>query len=121
LGVQIATTSLHAVDATIQPTKQPKDFNDSNDTVAALKQGQVDAIVVDLPTALYLTAAEIPKATVVGQFDAPGGDTWGAVLGKDSPLTSCVNEAIAALRSSGELEQLTQQWMSDSAGAPELK
>jgi polar amino acid transport system substrate-binding protein len=121
LGVQIGTTSLDAVDATIQPSKQPKVFNDSNDTVAALKQGQVDALVVDLPTALYLTAAEIPKATVVGQFDAPGGDTWGAVLGTDSPLTSCVNEAIAALRSSGELEQLTQQWMSDSAGAPELQ
>ena len=121
LGVQIGTTSLDAVEANIEPSKQPKVFNDSNDTVAALKQGQVDAIVVDLPTALYLTAAEIPKAKVVGQFDAPGGDTWGAVLSKDSPLTDCVNEAIAALKSSGELDQLTQQWMSDSAGAPELK
>jgi polar amino acid transport system substrate-binding protein len=121
LGVQIGTTSLDAVDAKIQPSKQPKVFNDSNDTVAALKQGQVDAIVVDLPTALYLTAAEIPKAKVVGQFDAPGGDTWGAVLSKDSSLTDCVNEAIAALKSSGELDQLTQQWMSDSAGAPELQ
>jgi polar amino acid transport system substrate-binding protein len=121
LGVQIGTTSLDAVDATIEPSKQPKVFNDSNDTVAALKQGQVDAIVVDLPTALYLTAAEIPKAKVVGQFDAPGGDTWGAVLSKDSSLTDCVNEAITALKSSGELDQLTQQWMSDSAGAPELR
>jgi polar amino acid transport system substrate-binding protein len=121
LGVQIGTTSLDAVDANIKPSKQPKVFNDSNDTVAALKQGQVDAIVVDLPTALYLTAAEIPKAKVVGQFDAPGGDTWGAVLSKDSSLTDCVNEAIAALKSSGELDKLTQQWMSDSAGAPELR
>ena len=121
LGVQIGTTSLDAVEAKIQPSKQPKVFNDSNDTVAALKQGQVDAIVVDLPTALYLTAAEIPKATVVGQFDAPGGDQWGAVLAKDSPLTECVNQAIAELESSGELEQITQQWMGDSAGAPELQ
>ncbi len=121
LGVQIGTTSLDAVDQTIQPSKQPKVFNDSNDTVAALKQGQVDAIVVDLPTALYLTAAEIPKAKVVGQFDAPGGDTWGAVLDKDSALTDCVNQAIGELKSSGELDQLTQQWMSDSAGAPELQ
>jgi len=121
LGVQIGTTSLDAVEENIQPSKQPKVFNDSNDTVAALKQGQVDAIVVDLPTALYLTAAEIPKATVVGQFDAPGGDQWGAVLAKDSPLTECVNQAIAELESSGELEQITQQWMGDSAGAPELQ
>ena len=121
LGVQIGTTSLDAVDATIQPSEQPKVFNDSNDTVAAVKQGQVDAIVVDLPTALYLTAAEIPKAKVVGQFDAPGGDTWGAVLAKDSPLTDCVNQAIGELKSSGELDQLTQKWMSQSAGAPELR
>lgn len=121
LGVQIGTTSLDAVDASIHPSKQPKVFNDSNDTVAALKQGAVDAIVVDLPTALYLTAAEIPKAKVVGQFDAPGGDTWGAVLAKDSPLTDCVNKAIGELKSSGELDQLTQKWMSDSAGAPELQ
>ena len=121
LGVQIGTTSLDAVEENIQPSKQPKVFNDSNDTVAALKQGQVDAIVVDLPTALYLTAAEIPKAKVVGQFDAPGGDQWGAVLAKDSPLTECVNQAIAELESSGELEQITQQWMGDSAGAPELQ
>jgi polar amino acid transport system substrate-binding protein len=121
LGVQIGTTSLDAVEASIKPSKQTKVFNDSNDTVAALKQGQVDAIVVDLPTALYLTAAEIPKAKVVGQFEAPGGDKWGAVLSKDSPLTDCVNKAIGELQSSGELDQLTQKWMSDSAGAPELQ
>jgi polar amino acid transport system substrate-binding protein len=121
LGVQIGTTSLDVADQTIQPSKQPKVFNDSNDTVAALKQGQVDAIVVDLPTALYLTAAEIPKATIVGQFDAPGGDSWGAVLAKDSPLTDCVNQAITKLKDSGELDKLTQQWMTKSAGAPELQ
>jgi polar amino acid transport system substrate-binding protein len=120
IGVQIGTTSLDAVSASIKPSKQPKVFDDSNAVVTALKQGQVDAAVVDLPTALYLTAAEIPSAAVVGQFAAPGGDEWGALLEKDSPLTTCVNEAIAKLNSSGELDQITQQWMGDSAGAPEL-
>jgi polar amino acid transport system substrate-binding protein len=120
IGVQIGTTSLDAVSASIKPSKQPKVFDDSNAVVTALKQGQVDAAVVDLPTALYLTAAEIPSAKVVGQFAAPGGDEWGALLEKDSPLTTCVNEAIAKLKSSGELDQITQQWMGDSAGAPEL-
>ena len=69
--------------------------------------------MVDLPTALYLTAAEIPSAKVVGQFEAPGGDEWGVLLEKDSPLTACVNEALAKLKSDGELDQITQQWMGD--------
>ena len=120
IGVQIGTTSLDAVSTSIQPSDQPKVFDDSNAVVTALKQGQVDAAVVDLPTALYLTAVEIPGASVVGQFDAPGGDEWGALLEKDSPLTPCVNEAIETLRSSGELDEITQEWMSESADAPVL-
>lgn len=120
LGVQIGTTSLDAATASINPSKQPKVFNNSNDVVRALKQGQVDAVVVDLPTAFYLTAAQVPEAKIVGQFTAPGGDEWGALLGKDSELTSCVTEAVETLRSSGQLEEITQRWMGGSAGAPEL-
>jgi polar amino acid transport system substrate-binding protein len=119
IGVQIGTTSLDAVNASIQPTKQPKVFDDSNATVTALKQNQVEAVVTDLPTALFLTAVEIPSATVVGQFSAPGGDTWGALLEKDSALTPCVSQAISDLRDSGELEQITEKWMG-SETAPEL-
>jgi polar amino acid transport system substrate-binding protein len=120
IGVQIGTTSLDAVDAEIQPTNQPKVFNDSNDVVTALKEGQVDAVVVDLPTALYLTAAQVPSATIVGQFAAPGGDKWGALLAKDSPLTGCVSRAIDELRASGELDRIENRWMSQAANAPTL-
>jgi polar amino acid transport system substrate-binding protein len=121
LGVQVGTTSLDAANEVIQPSTPPQVFNDSNDTVRALKTKRVDAIVVDLPTAFYLTAAEIPEAKITGQFDAPGGDDWGLVLAKDSELTPCVNQAIDALKSSGELEQITDKWMGGQAGAPELQ
>jgi polar amino acid transport system substrate-binding protein len=121
IGVQIGTTSLDAVNASIQPSEQPKVFDDSNAVVAAIKQDQVDAVVVDLPTALFLTAVELPNASVVGQFDAPGGDRWGALLAKDSPLTDCVNQAIGKLKDSGELDEITRQWMSESADAPVLQ
>ena len=120
IGVQIGTTSLDAVNSEIQPSNQPKVFNDSNDVVTALKEGQVDAVVVDLPTALYLTAAQVPSATIVGQFSAPGGDRWGALLDKGSSLTGCVSHAIDELRSSGELGKIENRWMSKAAQAPTL-
>ena len=119
LGVQVGTTSLDAVSASIKPSSQPQVFNDSNDTVRALKIKRVDAIVVDLPTAFYLTAAEIPKSKIVGQFQAPGGDRWGLLLQKGSKLTTCVNQALDKLSSAGELERLQKQWMGGDA-APEL-
>jgi polar amino acid transport system substrate-binding protein len=120
IGVQIGTTSLDAVNSEIQPSSEPKVFNDSNDVVTALKEGQVDAMVTDLPTALYITAAQVPEATVIGQFSAPGGDQWGALLAKGSPLTGCVSHAIDELRSSGELGKIENRWMSQAAKAPTL-
>jgi polar amino acid transport system substrate-binding protein len=120
IGVQVGTTSLDAVESEIKPSSQPQVFNDSNDVVNALKIGRVDAVVTDLPTALYITAAQVPNATVVGQFSAPGGDTWGALLAKGSPLTPCVSDAIDSLRSSGQLGKIEQRWMSQAAKAPQL-
>ena len=119
LGVQVGTTSLEAVQSSIEPSSDPQVFNDSNDTVRALKNGRVDAIVVDLPTAFFLTAAEIPEATIVGQFPAPGGDDWGLLLEKDSQLTPCVNRALEELRSRGTLDDLQVRYMGGDA-APEL-
>ena len=120
-GVQIGTTSLEAVEASIQPSSDPQVFDTSNDVVTALKQEQVDAVVVDVPTAFYLTAVQVPEATIVGQFSAPGGDEWGALLEKDSPLTDCVSFAIDSLRDSGELGEIEQTWISEKANAPILE
>jgi polar amino acid transport system substrate-binding protein len=121
IGVQIGTTSLEAVDASIAPSSDPQVFDTSNDVVTALKQGQVDAIVVDVPTAFFLTAVQVPKGEIVGQFPAPGGDEWGALLTLDSPLTDCVSAAVDELRDTGELEELTERWISDVANAPVLE
>jgi polar amino acid transport system substrate-binding protein len=120
IGVQINTTSLSAVEEEIEPSSKPEVFNNSNDVVTALKNGQVEAVVVDLPTALYLTAAQVEDASVVGQFGKASGEEWGALLARESPLTPCVSEAIESLESSGQLEKITQRWMSQAAEAPEL-
>ncbi len=121
IGVQIGTTSLDAVNEVIQPSEDPQVFDTSNDVVSALKNGQVEAVVVDVPTAYFLTAVQVTDGIVVGQFPAPGGDQWGALLEKDSPLTACISAAIDALRSSGELPAIEKQWMSDATDAPVLE
>jgi len=121
IGVQIGTTSLEAVEASVQPTSEPQVFDNSNDVVTALKQGQVDAVVVDVPTAFYLTAVQVPDGEIVGQFPAPGGDEWGAVLAKDSALTDCVSAAVAELDSSGELAEIKKTWIDDKTKAPVLE
>jgi polar amino acid transport system substrate-binding protein len=119
IGVQVGTTSLDAVNAVIAPSKQPRVYDNSTDVVRALKNGQVDAIVTDLPTTIYLRDVEVEGSKLVGQFSAPGGDDWGAVLEKGSPLTPCVTQAVDTLRESGELQQITDEWI--GAEAPELQ
>jgi polar amino acid transport system substrate-binding protein len=121
IGVQIGTTSQEAVDASIAPSTPPKVFDTSNDVVTALKNEQVDAVVVDVPTAYFLTAVQVPEGKTVGQFPAPGGDEWGALLQKGSPLTACVSAAIEELNSSGELPAIEKRWMSDVTNAPVLE
>jgi polar amino acid transport system substrate-binding protein len=121
IGVQIGTTSLDAVKNFIMPSKDPKVFNDSNDVVTALKQNQVDAVVTDLPTAFYITAAQVPGSKIAGQFDTGEGDNWGLLLTKGSKITPCVDKVIGDLTESGELKQLEKKWMGAAAGAPELK
>jgi len=120
IGVQIGTTSLDAVNETVKPSQQPQVYNDSNDVVQALKQKRIDAVVVDLPTAFYITAAQVPGSKIVGQFAAPGGDNWGALLGKGSKLTPCVTKAVNELKADGTLDALQKKWLGAAAGAPEL-
>jgi polar amino acid transport system substrate-binding protein len=118
LGAQIGTTSLDYITNVIQPAEKPYVYNDTNDAKSALANGQIDGIVVDLPTAFYVTAAEIDNSKIVGQFKAQeGGEQFGLLFGKGNPLVSCVNTALASLKSSGALQALQDQWMA-GATAP---
>ncbi|GGZ93362.1 amino acid ABC transporter substrate-binding protein [Streptomyces subrutilus] len=123
IGVQVATTSYQAVLDQLKPSRQPSVFNTTNDEVNALKNGQIDAIVTDLPTVFYLAGSELDNAKIVGQFGYAGGtpEEFGLLLPKDSKFTTCVNQALGALRSDGTLAKLTSQWLSASANVPELK
>jgi polar amino acid transport system substrate-binding protein len=122
IGAQTGTTSLKAIEEIIQPNGGAQVFNSNDDAKAALANGQVDAIVVDLPTAFYLTAVELDGGLILGQLDgAEAGDSFGLVLDKDSPLTEAVTAAVDALRESGKLAEIEQEWLADYVGAPVLK
>ncbi|MEO5874641.1 MAG: ABC transporter substrate-binding protein [Streptosporangiaceae bacterium] len=123
IAVQVGTTSLQAVQDQIKPTTQPRVFDNQIDTISALKNKQVDAVVLDLPTAFYVTAAQVKGAKIVGQLPAVGGDNeeFGLLLEKDNPLVTCLNTAIGGLKSSGELARIQDRWLTGDAGAPVLK
>jgi len=123
LGAAVGTTSLKAITDHIQPDQQPAVFDDNDKAKLALSNGQIDGLVVDLPTALFMAAAEIKNGVVVGQLPNAGGtpEQFGMVLEKGSALTSCVTQAVDALRADGTLKQLEQQWLTASAGAPVLQ
>jgi polar amino acid transport system substrate-binding protein len=122
IGAATGTTSFSAIETVIAPTAGAQAFNSNDDAKAALANGQVDAIVVDLPTAFYLTAVELDGGKILGQLaGAEAGDSFGLVLDKGSPLTAAVSAAVDALRANGRLAELETIWLADFAGAPVLK
>ena len=122
LGAQNGTTSLQAIEQVVQPTQQPSVFDDNALAVQALQNGQIDGLVLDLPTAFFVANAQLTDGQIVGQLPAAGSavEQLGLLLRKDSPLTPCVSEAVTALRENGTLEQLEAQWLTEAGNAPEL-
>lgn len=123
IGAQTGTTSLDAIEEVIAPTAGAQVFNTNDDAKLALQSGTVDAIVVDLPTAFYLTAVELEGGEIIGQLPetSAGGDQFGLVLEKDSPLTERVTAAVDALREDGTLAELAAEWLGGDDAAPVLE
>jgi polar amino acid transport system substrate-binding protein len=123
LGVQVGTTAFTAVTGTIKPSQQPGVYNSNSDVLQALKNGQVDALITDLPTAFFMTGAQLKNGLIVGQLPPTGGkqEQFGALLAKGSPLTSCVSKAINTLRSNGSLAKIQDKWLAKEGNAPVLQ
>ena len=122
IGGAVGTTTLAAVEDIVAPDKDVQTFNSNEDAVQALRTDAIDVLAVDLPTALYLANAELDNGVVVGQLDSDeGGEEFGLLLEKDSPLTDPVTKAVDELRDEGVLDDLAKQWLTDTAGAPILK
>lgn len=126
-GAQVGTTSYQAITDVIKPATKPAVFDKNDDAKLALSNGTIDAIVVDLPTALYLSAVGtkdggLDNGVLLGQLPNSSSQTeqFGLVLDKGSPLTPCVTKAVDALRADGTLKKLEAQWLTSAAGAPVL-
>lgn len=124
VGAMTGTTSFTAIEKQIAPTAGAQAFNSNDDAKLALESGTVDAIVVDLPTAFYLTGVELTGGIIIGQLPVvkgQQGDQFALVLPKDSPLTERVTAAVDSLRASGKLDEIAATWLADAASAPVLQ
>jgi polar amino acid transport system substrate-binding protein len=122
LGAELGTTSYSYIKDVIKPSKQPAVYQQNAAAIQALKNRQIDGLVVDLPTAFYITSAQLTNAKVLGQFPAAaGGEHFGMVFAKGNPLAACVNRALSALKANGQLAGIRQQWLAKATGAPVLK
>ena len=123
LGAQTGTTSLTAIRDQIKPDSDPLVFTNTNVAKQALLNGQVDAIVADLPTAFYITAAEIEGSKILGQFQPETGqqEQFGMLFEKGSGLVGCVNKALTTLTDDGTLAGIEKQWLSETVDVPVLK
>ena len=120
-GAQSGTTSLDFILNVIKPTNEPFIYDDNAGAKAALEAKQIDAIVVDLPTAFYISAVEIEGSKVIGQFplsDAVTADNFGLLFDKDNKLVDCVNTALATIKDSGKLAEIEKTWLADKTNAP---
>jgi polar amino acid transport system substrate-binding protein len=122
LGAPVGTTSFDYIESNIQPTEDPAVYDTLNDSVRALENGQVDGIVVDLPTAFFITAVQIEDGVIVGQFPTVGAQEYfGMVFTEGNPLVECVNRALDELKADGTLAAIQQEWLADKADAPVLQ
>jgi polar amino acid transport system substrate-binding protein len=122
LGAQLGTTSYDYIVKHIRPSSSPRAYDTNDLAIQALKNGQIDGIVVDLPTAFYVTAVQVPKGEIVGQLPAKGTkERFGLVFQQGNPLRSCVNKTLDRLWRNGTIKSLQRKWLARVAGARELK
>jgi polar amino acid transport system substrate-binding protein len=126
LAAPLGTTSADLITDYIQTESGPGVYQTLSDSVAALNAGQVDGIVVDYPTALYIAdpfVQEVKNSVVLAQFPneaVEGGEYFGAVLAKDSPLTECVDLALQEMKADGTLDAITTKWLSEETNVGEV-
>ncbi|MGD2044121.1 MAG: ABC transporter substrate-binding protein [Acidimicrobiia bacterium] len=122
LGAAIGTTSLDFIEDVIQPNTEASVYDENVDVEAAMNAGQIDGLVVDLPTAYFITAVQVEGSIIAGQFEAEAADPddFGMLFEEGNSLVACVNQALSALRNDGTLQALEDEWLTQEGGVPTI-
>jgi polar amino acid transport system substrate-binding protein len=122
LGAQLGTTSYNYITRFIRPSSTPRAYDTNDLAIQALKNRQIDGIVVDLPTGFFVTAVQVPNGSIVGQLPTRGAkERFGLVFEQGNTLRTCVNRAIDRLWRNGTIKTLQRRWLARVGGARELK
>jgi polar amino acid transport system substrate-binding protein len=121
LGAQNMTTSYGFIQDVIQPSVEAQVFPTNSDAIQALQNGQIEGLIVDLYSGIFMVSAQLEGGVLVGRFPPDEyAEAMGAILELESPLTDCVNEALATITASGQLQAIYDEWISSTEDVPIL-
>jgi polar amino acid transport system substrate-binding protein len=118
-GAVVGTTSLDFVNETIQPNEEPKIYDTNNDAISALQSGQIDALVTDLVTTVYMRDFQVDNSVAVGQY--PRNEQFGMLFEQGNPLVGCVNKVLGEMKEDGTLQRLKEKYLQQYLSVPTLK
>jgi polar amino acid transport system substrate-binding protein len=108
-AVQNDTTLKEALEKQIEPTTKTLVFEHQGEKLAALEDGRVEAVLLDLPVALALARESPRKYAVAAQL--PSEAVLGAALPAGSDNVEAVDSALRALKAEGEIDRLGHRWL----------
>lgn len=123
-GAHASTTAVPMIAENIQPDSDPLLYGDNADVVEAMKANQIDAALMDLPTALFTAAVLLDDGVVLGQFPADRSenpDRFGLLMEDGNALRECVDAAITSLKADGTLGAIEARWLSEATDVPVIE
>ena len=114
-GAQVGTTYYIAITDYIKPVKETLVFDTTADSLTALVNGQIDAVIQDLESANYITSEQFEGLVIAGQLAKNPSQGTGMVFEKGSPLVPYVNSALASLIADGTRDKLVEEWLAPPA------
>jgi polar amino acid transport system substrate-binding protein len=114
-GAQVGTLYYIAITDYIKPEKDTLVFDTTADSLTALVNGQIDAVIQDLESANYITSEQFEGLAIAGQLPENPGEGTGMVFEKGSALVPYVNAALASVIADGTRDELVEEWLAPPA------
>ena len=110
IGVQIGTTGMTYAEGVEGATVEK--YNKGADAIEALKQGKIDAVLIDASPAKYFVSK---NSDIVALDDPFAVEEYACAVKKgNDELTQQINDALSQLRENGTLTLIEQNWLVDA-------